>query len=66
MYRGTTLFKCTECKHHFKADDIEYNCMVYSVPQTCPECGSVRTLPVHQILWKPVYRKIWKDMENGK
>ncbi|MCQ2305632.1 MAG: hypothetical protein MJZ97_11655 [Bacteroidales bacterium] len=66
MYRGTTLFKCTECKHHFKADDIEYNCMVYSVPQPCPECGSIRTLPVSQHLLILVYRKIWNEMEKNE
>ena len=66
MYRGTTLFKCTECKPHFKADDIEYNCMVYSVPQPCLECGSIRTLPVSQLLLILVYRKIWNEMEKNE
>lgn len=66
MYRGTTLFKCTECKHHFKADDFEYRCRIYSVPQPCPECGSTRTFPVCHFLWILDYRKIWEEMEKNK
>lgn len=66
MYRGTTLFVCTECGHKFKAADIEYLCTALSVPQKCPQCQSIRTRPV-SILGKmqnKKYEPIWEQMEN--
>ncbi len=63
MIRGTTLFICTKCKKVFLAPDIEYGAMVYSVPMPCKRCGSRRTLPVLQLPYYAVYKKIWKTME---
>ena len=45
MYRGKTLFKCTECGHLFVAPDIELGATSLSVPQRCPKCESIRTRP---------------------
>ena len=45
MYRGITTFSCTNCGHQFKSHDIEYRATAFSVPQRCPQCGSVRTIP---------------------
>ena len=71
MYRGTTRFKCTECGEVFTAPDIEYNATVYSVPQPCPHCKSIRTmphsvLPFGNIFSKSVYESIWEKMEESK
>lgn len=71
MYRGTTRFKCTECGEVFKAPDIEYKATVYSVPQPCPHCESIRTMP-HSILPfsnmfnNSIYESIWKSMEERR
>ena len=46
MFKGMTLFKCTQCGKHFKAPDIEYCATTFSMPQPCPKCGSIRTRPV--------------------
>ena len=40
MLRGTTLFRCPNCGHVFKALDIEDNATVYSMPMPCPRCGA--------------------------
>lgn len=66
MYRGTTLFICTECGHKFKAVDIEYLATSFSVPQKCPYCESIRTRPVSMFgkLMNKSYEAIWKQMEN--
>ena len=40
MLRGTTLFRCPNCGHVFKALDIEDNAIVYSMPMPCPRCGA--------------------------
>lgn len=66
MLRGVTIFKCTQCGHTFKAPDIEYMATVYSMPQKCPKCGSIRTRPVSLFgkLTEGVYRKIWERMEK--
>lgn len=66
MYRGTTLFICTECGHKFKAADIEYHCTILSTPQRCPHCNSIRTRPVSLFgkMENKKYEPIWKQMEN--
>ena len=66
MMRGTTTFVCTECKHKFKAPDIEYLCTTLSVPQKCPHCQSIRTRPVNILgkIQNKMYEPIWKQMEN--
>lgn len=40
MLRGTTLFRCPNCGHVFKALDIEDNATAYSMPIPCPKCGT--------------------------
>lgn len=65
MIRGTTLFICTQCKKVYLAPDVEYGATVYSVPMPCKRCGSIRTLPVFQLLAYSVYKDIWKTMERG-
>ena len=40
------IFKCTQCGAKFEDADIEYYATVYSVPQKCPKCGSIRTRPI--------------------
>lgn len=66
MLRGTIKFKCTSCGHKFMAMDFEYAATVYSMPQRCPECGSIRTMPngVLNIFNKSAYEKIWEEMEK--
>ena len=66
MLRGVTTFKCTQRGHTFKAPDIEYMATVYSMPQKCLKCGSVRTRPAGLLgkLKEEGYRKIWERMEK--
>lgn len=66
MIRGTTLFICTECRHRFKAMDIEYLCTSLSFPQKCPKCQSIRTRPISIFgkMQDKKYEPIWKQMEN--
>lgn len=64
MVRGMTLFRCSKCGKFFMAPDIEYGATVFSVPQPCKRCGSIRTLPVLGLLDYHVYKKMWKEMEN--
>lgn len=68
MYRGKKLFKCTECEETFRAPDIEYNATTLSVPQPCPHCGSIRTMPwgLLSFLTKSTYEDIWDEMEKRK
>ena len=66
MVRGTTLFICTKCKKIFLAPDAEYSAMIFSVPMPCRRCGSIRTLPVSQLLYISVYKRIWAAMEKDK
>ena len=40
MLRGTTLFRCPNCGHVFKAFDIEDNATARSTPMPCPRCGA--------------------------
>lgn len=40
MLRGTTLFRCPNCGHVFKALDIEDNATARSTPMPCPKCGT--------------------------
>ena len=62
MLRGKTHFRCTDCGHIFKTDDIEYCATALSVPQPCPKCNSIRTSPLSAILQKSAYRAIWDEM----
>ena len=40
MLRGTTLFRCPNCGHVFKAFDIEDSATARSTPRPCPRCGA--------------------------
>ena len=40
MLRGTTLFRCPNCGHVFKALDIEDNATARTTPMPCPRCGA--------------------------
>ncbi len=64
MVRGKTIFICTKCKKVFWAPDIEYGAMVYSMPMPCKRYGSRRTLPLFQLTYYTVYKKIWEVMEK--
>ncbi len=68
MIRGITLFRCTKCGKIFYAPDIELNATIYSVPQPCKRCGSIRTYPLSLLsfLFKSSYKKIWEQMEKNK
>ena len=70
MYRGLTFFHCTQCGNDFKSHDIEYCASALSVPQRCPICGSVRTLPDFWIEAGGIasgiqlYTSIWEEIEE--
>ena len=69
MLRGYTLFKCTSCGHKFMAPDIEYCATMFSIPQRCPECHSLRTRPARLFdgfLQDKMYASIWKEMEQAE
>ena len=62
MYRGLTTFECTNCGHTFKSHNIEYKMTVLSVPQRCPQCGSIRTMPINGT--ESTYKPLWEEMEK--
>lgn len=64
MYRGLTTFTCTRCGRVFKSHDIEYHMTAFSVPQRCPECGSVRTVPFGG--GEEFYKHIWEEIEQAE
>ena len=64
MYRGLTIFTCANCGHQFKSHDIEYCASSLSVPQRCPKCGSIRTLPFCGS--ETAYEIIWQAMEHAE
>ena len=72
MYRGLTTFNCTNCGHQFKSHDIEYRATAFSVPQRCPQCGSVRTIPGFWIeaggieSSTQLYASIWEEIERAE
>lgn len=66
MIRGNTIFRCTNCGKIFSAPDVELNATIFSAPQLCKRCGSIRTYPISNILFKSFYKKIWEKMENNK
>ena len=66
MYRGLTIFKCSNCGHTFKSHDIEYRASALSVPQRCPKCGSVRTMPVLGIGDENSYKRLWEEIEQAQ
>lgn len=66
MLRGTTIFKCNNCKKKFKGLDIEYNCTSLSNPQRCPYCGSFHTMPSGcGNFYRSTYETIWKRMDES-
>lgn len=66
MLRGTSIFTCDQCGNVFMALDIEYNCMVYSVPQKCPKCGSYHTMPGRgNNINRFIYESIWKQQDEA-
>lgn len=66
MLRGTTIFKCENCKKKFKGLDIEYNCTSLSNPQRCPYCGSFHTMPSGSgNFYRSTYETIWKRMDES-
>lgn len=66
MLRGTTIFKCDNCKKKFKGLDIEYNCTSLSNPQKCPYCGSFHTMPSEsETFYRSTYETIWKRMDKS-
>ena len=66
MLRGITKFKCDDCGHIFKAFDIELAATVYTMPATCPKCGSRHTMPVSFFgcTDRKTYKEIWEMMDN--
>lgn len=65
MLRGMTTFVCDNCGHKFKAPDIEWQATAMSQPMKCPQCGSWHTRPASLLgMNKPVYRQIWKQMDE--
>lgn len=82
MVRGKIFFRCYDCENVFEAYDIEYNMTVFSTPVLCHSCGSRRTYPTDVFskipiirdvkLWQekltkvPIYKGIWKKIENNK
>ena len=72
MYRGITAFSCTNCGHQFKSHDIEYRATAFSVPQRCPQFGSVRTIPGFWIeaggmeSSTQLYASIWEEIEESE
>lgn len=71
MFRGYIKFHCTECGNNFMAPDFEYAASIYSMPQPCPKCHSIRTLPKHCLAWPIIkqsylklYKSIWERYEN--
>lgn len=66
MLRGMITFKCTTCGNKFVAPDIEYAATVYTMPQKCPQCGSIRTRPAGLLgrMKQGVYERIWEEMER--
>lgn len=71
MLRGFTKFHCTNCGREFTAPDIEWMATVYTAPQPCPNCGSIRTMPKHgpfifKFMKLSTYRKMWKMCEDSR
>lgn len=67
MIHGTILFRCSKCGKLFTAPNIEYIATIYSMPQPCKRCGSIRTYPfslVSLVGWS-FYKNIWKNMEQN-
>ncbi|MBR6847410.1 MAG: hypothetical protein IKM74_04695 [Bacteroidales bacterium] len=62
MYRGLTTFECTNCGHTFKSHNIEYKMTWLCVPQRCPQCGSVRTMPIYSE--GNTYKPLWEEIEQ--
>lgn len=68
MLRGTTRFVCDKCGNKFIEKDMEFMATTLSIPMKCPKCGSFHTMPsgLLRIIQKPIYRKIWENMDKNK
>ena len=69
MFRGSTLFKCTQCGKRFMGPDFELAATVWSAPCKCPQCGSIRTRPsrlVNPFVPTSLYNKVWEEMEKNQ
>lgn len=64
MFRGFRKFRCSKCGKRFIAPDFEYCATALSMPQKCPQCGSMRTRPVGFTLFgNSIYKTIWDKIE---
>ena len=67
MYRGKNLFVCSKCGKRFIAPDFEWCATVFSAPQPCPKCGSIRTRPwsfLPSFMGNEQYKFIWDSIEK--
>lgn len=65
MFRGFTLFKCTECKKRFLAPDLELAATSLTQPVRCPKCGSMRTRPSRIVGGSDsLYEAVWNKNEK--
>lgn len=64
MIRGKNIFRCDECGKIFINNDIELAATVFSAPTKCKRCGSWHTYPLCALLYKPMYKRIWKEMDT--
>ena len=64
MIRGKIPFRCTDCHKVFIGLDIEWQATSFSMPVTCPKCGSKHTLPL--LASKDEYERIWETMDKGE
>lgn len=64
MFRGFCKFRCSKCVKRFTAPDFEYCATIFSAPQKCPQCGSMRTRPTEFTLFgNSIYKTIWDKIE---
>lgn len=68
MYQGLTTFKYTKCGKKFKTPCFGLAATVYTMPQPCPYCGSIRTRPARAFPFSMVdnlsYQDIWKGTKK--
>lgn len=65
MLRGFVYFRCDDCGKRFKAPDLEWEASGLSVPQVCPECGSIHSYPlvISTLCNMASYRRIWAELD---